>query len=210
MIRSNNGSEVGSMASSGDLEMDRKTEIDLLRQEIVQLRACVQRLGIYRFMAYRDELTGLPNRRYLNERFREECHRVTRTKDSRVSLILLDVDDLKHVNDNYGHSAGDELLIEVGKILEATVRRADLCFRLGGDEFAILLPNTGEDGVDRIVERLRYRLARAATRYPYPLSLSLGAASSEDHSPQPAHLVAVADEAMYAAKRRSKLRSESE
>ena len=54
------------------------------------------------------------------------------------------------------------------------------------------------------------RLARAATRYPYPLSLSLGAASSEDHSPQPAHLVAVADEAMYAAKRRSKLRSESE
>ena len=210
MVRSNNGSEVGSMAASGGLEMDRKTEIDLLRQEIVQLRACVQRLGIYRFMAYRDELTGLPNRRYLNERLRDECHRVTRTKDSRVSLILLDVDDLKHVNDTYGHSAGDELLIEVGRILEATVRCSDRCFRLGGDEFAVLLPNTGEDGVDRIVERLQDRLAQAAARYPYPLSLSLGASCSEDHSPQPAHLVAAADEAMYAAKRRSKLRSESE
>ena len=203
-IRWNERTEDRSAVASGGSEKARNAEIGRMRQEILRLRERVNRLGIYRFMAYRDDLTGLSNRRYMNECLRDECDRAARTVEYRFSLILADVDDFKSVNDTYGHSAGDELLIMVARILEKSVRRSDRCFRMGGDEFAILLPGTKEAGADRLSARLRERLAQASRRLPYRLSLSLGAVGSEGRSAEPAQLVAAADEAMYAAKRRAK------
>lgn len=177
-----------------------------LRRENAGLRHEVQRLQVYRTMAYRDHLTGLHNRRYFQERMREERARASRSTVYSFAVVLVDVDDFKAVNDTLGHTTGDEVLVAVAKFMESSVREVDIVCRLGGDEFALLLPNTDEAGCRIVVERLRHGLKEAQPSFPCPIMLSLGAAA---HPPGPNDcdgLMAQADTAMYLDKRRHKAR----
>jgi two-component system cell cycle response regulator len=182
-------------------------ELAKLRAEVVRLEREVERLSIYRRLAYHDELTGLYNRRCFDERLTQELSRAARVR-SACSVVLLDVDDFKRINDEFGHPVGDRVLRAVARILVDNQRAMDVACRIGGDELAVILPSTDADGA----LAFRDRLARAAERHLVPehlgpgleATLSIGTATFPDEAKTPEALVAAADRAMYASKRRKK------
>jgi len=151
--------------------------------------------------AFTDSLTGLPNRALFRDRLE---HAVARTRGGAVTVLLIDLDDFKLVNDNLGHSAGDELLTEIANRLREQVRPADTLARLGGDEFAILVEDLDPAAAVALAERLLHevrRPTRLASR-DIDTTLSIGIASSTGLVGAPAEqLLRNADLAMYAAKR---------
>ena len=150
-----------------------------------------------------DDLTKLYNSRYLNVALRREVER-GRRYGAPVSLIFLDLDGFKDVNDRHGHLCGSRTLVEVGQVLKATVREVDIVARFGGDEFTIVLPETGPEGACIIAERIRERIA--ATPYlesqglHVRITASLGIASFPAQGQSGDDLIALADQAMYRAK----------
>ena len=172
-----------------------------LRQENAALREEIERLRGYESLAYHDPLTGLRNRRFFDERLTEELARARREPGRPLSLLVLDIDDFKSVNDRHGHPAGDALLRWFGGFLRHELRDFDLRCRIGGDEFAILLPETPRDGAMAIVSRLQRRLAAENRRRRLPVSVSVGVATAADGACRPNELLAAADAAMYRAKR---------
>lgn len=153
-------------------------------------------------LARTDELTGVANRREFFERFEREWRIAARNKEP-ISLVMLDVDRFKAINDTYGHDVGDEVLrVVAGAISEVVHRPADLLARYGGEEFAVILPNTGEDGAHRLAESIRARVAlRSLERANVPVTVSLGWASrvpSDDTGFQV--LIRVADQHLLHAK----------
>jgi len=183
------------------LELDQGVEISRLQQEVLKLREQIKRLSVYRFMAYRDELTGLHNRRYFDEHLKDECARASRFSDYTFALVVVDINDFKQVNDTYGHTTGDVLLCDVAHLLKDSVRRVDMCCRIGGDEFGLILPETDEAGARLLMNRLVDRLEERTTDQPYTLSVSLGYACPNGDLTEPANVLSAADEAMYASKR---------
>jgi diguanylate cyclase (GGDEF)-like protein len=182
---------------------------DLLRlsRQNASLRREVARLNVYRAMAYRDPLTGLWNRRYFEDRLREELSRSRRAgPERRFSVMVVDVDDFKRVNDLHGHAAGDAVLKEVGEFLIAHLRSHDVACRTGGDEFSVLLPDLSAADCGALVDRLRAARLAASYEQASPLSLSLGTASWPEAGDSLDTILAQADQAMYAAKRQSKTR----
>ena len=173
------------------------TENRLLREELAELQT-------YRALAYRDPLTGLWNRRYFDERLSEEISRARRKHDYTFSLILVDVNDLKVVNDGEGHEAGDTLLRWVSRFLQNTTRGHDLVCRLGGDEFGLILPDCGATHACIVETRLREGLEEANKHRKEPVGMSLGTASCPVAGLLAESLVRTADMAMYADKRRQK------
>lgn len=105
-------------------------------------------------VARTDDLTGLPNRRYMNESLSYEAHRSHRN-NTKFSVILCDIDHFKQINDNYGHDCGDFVLKTVAELIRKTLRNQDIVARWGGEEFLILLPDTMAEGAALIAERLR-------------------------------------------------------
>jgi diguanylate cyclase (GGDEF)-like protein len=154
-----------------------------------------------------DDLTQLYNSRYLNAALRREVERSRRYRTP-LSLIFLDLDGFKSINDRHGHLCGSRALVEVGAVIRATVREIDIVARFGGDEFTVILPQTGCDGARVIARRIRERIA--ATRYlathglEVRVTASLGIASYPEHGVTGEDLVARADQAMYAAKEAGK------
>jgi len=146
-----------------------------------------------------DVLTGLGSRRHFEELLRRELARARRA-GSAVSLIMLDVDGLKQINDTWGHVTGDRVLQAVGEVLQET-RATDVAARFGGDEFVLLLPETPAHEAEVVVRRIRERCARinAEQRFPFPLRLSIGLRQMTHLDTD---LVSEADAAMYADKRR--------
>jgi diguanylate cyclase (GGDEF)-like protein len=168
-------------------------------------------LGDFRRVASQastDSLTGLANRRMLDEELALEWRRADRVGDS-LAFVLLDLDDFKRVNDNHGHQAGDAVLRAVGEILGSGVRQVDLAGRYGGEEFALILPETDLAGARKLAERLRVALAQAHIELPGGGSLqataSFGVAVKGKLS-SAEELVSAADEALYEAKRAGKNR----
>jgi diguanylate cyclase (GGDEF)-like protein len=149
-----------------------------------------------------DGLTGLGNHRSFQEEF-ESLLDQARRYGHELSLVLLDIDEFKHVNDAQGHATGDELLAEVGRLLRQEIRRADRGFRIGGDEFAILLSHTGAAGAAQQARRiLASGLAvRPAAGYARPISFSAGVASYPQHATTREQLQLYADSALYRGKR---------
>jgi diguanylate cyclase (GGDEF)-like protein len=153
-------------------------------------------------MAYRDPLTGMWNRRYFEERLQEEFSRSARGGLGRCfSVVIVDLNDFKDINDRHGHLAGDAVLKWVGTFLSAHLRAHDIACRTGGDEFMVLLPEVSSITVASVIDRLRAELVRANVGRDVPVSLSIGSASWPEFSESCEMLLARADAAMYEDKR---------
>ena len=150
-----------------------------------------------------DALTGLPNRRALRHRLTDEVRRASRYA-SPVSLLLLDIDGLKRINDERGHAAGDRLIRQVAISIGATLRGSDLGARWGGDEFAVVMPNASADAAQHLAERLMSHLReQQANATGAPVTVSIGIATFDpttNGDPNIEHLARAADDALYAAK----------
>lgn len=153
-------------------------------------------------LSTRDSLTGLHNRRALFERLTQELARSARY-DEPLSLLLIDVDGLKELNDRQGHRAGDVALGVVGSAVRSGSRASDLSARWGGDEFAVLAPNTGTEAAASLAERVRALVAGGGAVEGVRVTISIGASTVETGSRPPSaeSLVRAADAALYEAKR---------
>ena len=183
-----------SSARSQDQSMVRA-----LQRENQRLRRELQRMSIYRTLAYQDALTGLHNRRYFDKRLREESARAARYDGYPFGVIILDLDKFKQINDEHGHPVGDLVLCAIADQLTQHVRDIDICCRLGGDEFGIVLPATAEAGCRHVVERLRQLTPRVAP-VAYEIGFSLGSATHPPGPPDADAVLARADEDMYRQK----------
>lgn len=205
MIEEN--SEVFDIVSANQAPIDACLAlIQQLQAENESLRQRVDQLSTYQKLAYHDELTGLFNRRHFEERLAEEWSRAARYEGT-LTLILIDLDDFKLINDTAGHAVGDAVLGLIGRVMTETCRDCDLAYRLGGDEFAYLLPNTDEAGAEALIDRIYAAVSELEGELELPsglhVELSCGVATS--HEARTARsLVNSADQEMYANKRTRK------
>jgi diguanylate cyclase (GGDEF)-like protein len=167
----------------------------------------------FQLMSITDPLTGMLNRRYLEERLMEELNR-SRRYDYAMSFMMIDIDDFKHYNDRNHHQAGDLALEMTAQCLKSALRSADVASRYGGEEFCILLPQTSLSEAGIIAERIRRRVER--TRYPHgkhqplgALTVSIGISCLASGLDTPETIIRAADRALYLAKERGKNRVES-
>ena len=148
-----------------------------------------------------DQLTGLPNRRAFDEHLAQEIARARRGGTS-LSLLLLDLDRFKQLNDTQGHLAGDHALRVVAATIRSRVRQVDWPARIGGDEFAAILPEAAEPEATLIADRLRETVAAAFADDPVPLAASVGTATASGGGLEAERLLGAADRALYRAKAR--------
>jgi diguanylate cyclase (GGDEF)-like protein len=202
-------SDFGSLVLTSDsFEADHvETAASLAAQVVVALENARLHRMVER-QAMVDSLTGLANRRSLEESLRSELARAARFGDS-VCVVLADLDDFKQVNDRYGHAAGDEVLKAFAGALRKTVRESDVAGRWGGEEFAMVLSGTDADGGARLAERARAAIESARVKMPNgdlcSVTASFGvAAFPESH--ELGEILAAADSALYAAKGQGKNR----
>jgi diguanylate cyclase (GGDEF)-like protein len=150
-----------------------------------------------------DPLTMVPNRRGFYESLEKERVRTVRYHRP-VTLGYIDVDNFKKMNDTYGHTMGDDLLIAVAATVRTNLRTSDVVARLGGDEFAVLLPETDAIGSDQVLKKLRLKLLDAMQERGWNVTFSIGAVTFLDPPESLDILVRMADETMYAIKARGK------
>ncbi|MFQ5465414.1 MAG: GGDEF domain-containing protein, partial [Thermodesulfobacteriota bacterium] len=153
-------------------------------------------------VAIRDQLTGLYNHNFFYSRFEEEFERAVRYETS-LSLLMLDIDDFKRINDTYGHRVGDIALKEIAAIIMKGVRKTDVVARYGGEEFAVILPHTMLKGALEEAERLREMIASHsyAGLSRDRITVSIGVASyPQKGAMNSGDLVNYADDALYKAK----------
>jgi diguanylate cyclase (GGDEF)-like protein len=149
-------------------------------------------------MSTHDALTGLYNRAF----FDEEMARLEKDRQTPVSIIMADMDDLKATNDRFGHAAGDKLLRRAAKLLKESFRTEDVVARIGGDEFAVLLPNSSMEAAKMTIERIQSNLKMQNEVNPdLPLYISLGVSTAEKDQPLIEGLK-LADENMYLEKQK--------
>jgi diguanylate cyclase (GGDEF)-like protein len=155
-----------------------------------------------RMMNYQDDLTGLFNQRYL-EIALDQMITDTAANEGQFSVLFLDVDNFKQVNDQKGHLIGSKILIELGKIVEDTIRSTDFGFRYGGDEFILLLSGAHQDEAVRVAERLRQQVSLTPFQVDgliLNITISIGVATYPQHGKNKKELIQLADQAMYYAK----------
>jgi diguanylate cyclase (GGDEF)-like protein len=157
-----------------------------------------------RSLADRDPLTGFYNHRFLHERLGEEVVRSQRARRS-MSVLMLDLDDFKLVNDTFGHLFGDRVLTWTAELIRSTLRLSDVPARYGGDEFAIILPETDAEeahsAAERILGAFRDNAFVSGLRGPVPIGASIGAATFPFDGRTATELIAAADQALYRVKR---------
>ncbi len=166
-------------------------------------------LHVRRFeaLSVTDDLTSLYNSRYLNQVLRRESKRASRSGRP-LSLLFLDLDGFKSVNDRHGHLCGSRALVEAAGVIRGCARETDVTARFGGDEFAVVLPDTGSEGAVQVAERLRERVAAHAfltgDGLDIRLTASVGVATLPDVAASAEELIRAADTAMYRVKDRGK------
>ncbi|MCW8860065.1 MAG: diguanylate cyclase [Deltaproteobacteria bacterium] len=158
-------------------------------------------------MAIRDGLTSLYNHRHFYDRLEEEFGRADRYA-APLSLVFFDIDDFKRINDNYGHSCGDQILKKIGQLMKAVARDSDIPARYGGEEFAVILPNTAEEGAFDVANRLHNIIREHQFDQLAPneqITISSGISTFTNKNLESFNeLVQLADSRMYAAKRAGK------
>jgi diguanylate cyclase (GGDEF)-like protein len=151
-----------------------------------------------------DPLTGLFNRRYMEESLEREFSRANRNKNS-LAIIMMDLDHFKRFNDTFGHQAGDTLLRAFGDLLKRNTRGQDIACRYGGEEFALVLTDSNLDGALKRAEILRQQVKQMSVEYAGQLlgavSISMGVAIFPDHGITMADVLRASDQALYSAKR---------
>ena len=195
-------------------------EVDLSLLEIIGPQVALaleraewqERATEFQLMSITDSLTGLPNRRYLEERLSEELNRSKRY-DYPMSFLMIDIDDFKAYNDKNGHQAGDVALQITAHCLKGALRAVDIASRYGGEEFCILLPQTGISEAGTIADRIRHRVS--TTEFPHgkaqPLghvTISVGVSTFTKNVDTSENIIAAADRALYQAKSMGKDRVE--
>lgn len=156
-------------------------------------------------LSYTDNLTQLFNQRYFSKRLEEEFNRAERY-NRLLALIIFDIDNLKSVNDRYGHLAGDELISRVASLLKKSIRTIDIISRYGGDEFCIIMPESDNEMCRKFMSRIQSTLSETeflleGADHPVKISLSMGAAVYPDHAEQAKDLIYKADMALLKAKK---------
>lgn len=210
LIRNNEGKPVRMVLIVRDITNRKQTE--------KQIQILIQQLEIERDLAQRnsltDSLTGLANRRAFDNALRSEFSRYKRS-GSQLALIMIDVDRFKQYNDHYGHLEGDDCLREIARALKTVVERAsDTVARYGGEEFVVILPDTNPQGAAALAERImeymhRLALPHATSNISDYVTISLGIASTAGHIlTDGTQLVALADQALYMAKKNGRNRYE--
>jgi diguanylate cyclase (GGDEF)-like protein len=183
--------------------------ISILLELLVFVAAAVAQGAIRRFvfrerqLSRHDSVTGVGNALGFREAAGWEVNRAQRWPQA-VSLIYLDVDDFKAVNDTRGHAGGDEVLRIVGQAMKSSLRECDVVARVGGDEFAALMPGTDEEGCRAAMARVHLAITRDLAEAGFPVTASLGATTFPRAPETVDEMVVVADEAMYAVKHGSK------
>jgi diguanylate cyclase (GGDEF)-like protein/PAS domain S-box-containing protein len=202
------GTYAGALAMVNDITEHKCAAVELERAKAeLELRVAERTRELTELnrklaeLATRDPLTGLLNRRAFDERLAQEVATATRYSTA-LSLLLLDVDHFKAINDSAGHAAGDEALRRLGCVLASHLRKSDVLARIGGEEFVILAPHTPHSGAQILAERLRLAVAKSLQDVrPSGLTVSVGIAVLGERASSPAGILGVADAAMYAAKR---------
>ncbi|MBD3829700.1 MAG: diguanylate cyclase [Arcobacter sp.] len=162
-----------------------------------------EKSNLLEYQASHDKLTGLFNRNRFDELYSKEIKRAKRYENN-LSIILFDIDDFKNVNDNYGHQIGDEVLIEISKILLNNVREPDICVRWGGEEFLILLPQTNLEGAKAVAEKIRVTIIeKPLTEKNLPISASFGVCQMDENDDD-FSLISKSDKLLYLAKKSGK------
>src|SRR3989454_1176727 len=153
--------------------------------------------------AQTDPLTGLYNHRAFHERLRAALSNASRSHEG-ISILMLDIDDFKRVNDIYGHGAGDEILRSLADTLKDAVRSSDVVYRLGGEEFAIVIVSRELENAEQLAHRLVERVGAAEFEPAGRITISVGLARGPEHAMNPRELIACAEAAMMTAKARGK------
>ncbi len=187
------------------------TEVALLEQKVVQARneLALLRIQLERAqnelirLARFDPLTNLPNRRAFDETLEQSLLNARQYRIP-LSVLFLDLDNLKEINDVHGHAAGDLALQYVAKVLRQSIRSTDVAARYGGDEFAVLLMNTNEDQAYHLALRLQEALRQNSQELPLPARVSIGIAALTPAVHTSQDLLQQADIALYYAKRHGK------
>jgi diguanylate cyclase (GGDEF)-like protein len=160
--------------------------------------------------ALHDVLTGLYNRRGLEEKLAEAVHRFPGGERRRFALVVFDADRFKEVNDNHGHQTGDAVLHAIGRVVGEHLRESDFVGRLGGDEFMLVLNDVAPQQVLPLADRIRQAIAERPLAHvegvPVTMTVTMGCASYPDDAAAIDELIAAADEALYIAKRRGRNR----
>lgn len=175
----------------------KEREIKYLRNYIRELE---KMLNYYKASSVIDELTNVYNRRYIIEALKKEIAFANRTGE-KLSLALIDIDNFKQINDQYGHEVGDRVLEMVAYELQNSVREADIVGRWGGDEFIVILRNTDIDRAKKVAERILNNIRNVRVN-SLRLSVSLGLAEYRGESLK--ELIRKADKALYKAKEKGK------
>lgn len=173
----------------------QKQQLEKVQRELIAQKKLLEEISIT------DDLTGLHNRRYLNNVLEHEFQCSAR-HNSELTCLLFDLDHFKQVNDNYGHEFGDNVLRAFASILKTSLRKADFAFRFGGEEFLILLPLTNLKGAQQAAEKIRLH-TEATNNIGIDLSItvSVGLSSVKDHAVKSCDdLINFADCALYRAK----------
>jgi diguanylate cyclase (GGDEF)-like protein len=189
--------------------IDAFTEDDMLVLSAIasELAVAIENAQLYKLtkrLSMTDELTGLMNYRYLRQRLELEIERAQRYLRP-VSLIMIDLDDFKALNDTYGHAAGDRALADIAGVFQSKIRDLDVVARYGGEEFSIVLPETDASGAFVVAEKVReavslHRFQRDDGRLDVRLTVSLGVATYPIHAGNAEELLRQADDALYRAK----------
>ena len=194
------------ISNKKDGKFFNQDDLDFMGALANQAAIAISNAKLYE-LAITDSLTGLFIRRHFEYLFDTEIKRSARYKHS-ISLLMMDIDNFKNINDSYGHQMGDEMLKKISDVIKKTIRKIDMPCRFGGEEFTLILPETNKVNSRKIAERLRERIAEitAKTKAGETISptISIGIANFPVDGQDKEELIGHADEALYFAKEKGK------
>ena len=196
------GNSYGCLLAFSARQEPQTTELQFLSLFAQQIELAVTITGLFeeiKKQATTDALTDLYNRRYFENALKNEAERSLRS-NLPFSLISLDLDYLKKINDKYGHNIGDAAIKTISRVLKTNARTVDIPARFGGEEFSILLPGIDSIGAEAAAERIRAHIAEAQIEQVGHITASIGVATFLEHTKNIDDLVELADQAMYKAK----------